>query len=240
MPSLLEHRQHIQCGVLILFAMQLAACGVFKPSPKSNLTDGFYKQKTSAGKQRVYVDIMDNDIQLSALDQQQKPITVPAVFPLADSGASARGSLRVSKPSLDIDFLTIPLKYRPANAGVPAQLNANLNGAAFLGYRTDQYTIRYAASPFSRQERHVDHFGYSVGIFSGIGNTFMSPTNTMDRIQQEYDGVVWNKGVAAMFAINNFTIGLAIGVDHLLDKNKAVWIYQGKVWYGLSFGLNLN
>ncbi len=227
-------------ALLFLLALQLASCGVFKPSPKSSLTDGYYKQKTSNGRQQVYVDVMEEDIQLSPLDQLQKPTTSPALFPLTDSGTLARGPLRIHKPSLDIDFLTIPLKFRPARADVPAQLNANLNGAAFLGYRTDRYTIRYHSSPLGRQERHVDHFGYSIGIFSGFGNTFMSPTNTMNRIQQEYDGVVWNKGVAAMFAINNFTIGLAVGVDHLLDKNKAVWIYQGKAWFGLSFGLNLN
>lgn len=233
-------RQFARYSLLLLFAVQLGACGVFKPSPKSSLTDGYYIQKTSAGRQRVYVDVMENDIQLSALDQQQKLTTSPALFPLTDTGSIARSSFRVNKPSLDLDFLTIPLKYRPALADVFAQLNANLNGAAFLGYRTDRYTIRYSASPFNRQDRHVDHFGYSIGIFSGVGNTFMSPTNTMNRIQQEYDGVVWNKGVATMFAINNFTIGLAVGVDHLMDKNKAVWIYQGKLWYGLSFGLNLN
>ncbi|WP_165940196.1 MULTISPECIES: hypothetical protein [Dyadobacter] len=56
----------------------------------------------------------------------------------------------------------------------------------------------------------------------------------------EYDGLVWGKGIAGIIGINNFTIGLAIGFDNLLDKNKQVWIYQGKPWLGLAFGLNLN
>ena len=215
-------------------------CGVFKPSPKLTLTDGYYNRKSETGKQKVYIDLQEDSISLSELKAgsvvPSATLNLPTIIPLLETPAS----IRLSKPSLDIDFLTIPLKYRPANGDVPAQLNANLNGAGYIGYRKDNYTIRYVKSPMRVAERHLDHLGYSFGFFSGIGNTFMSPTNTRNILQQEYDGVVWNKGLAAMFAINNFTMGLAVGVDHLLDNNKSIWIYQGKIWFGLSFGLNLN
>jgi hypothetical protein len=68
----------------------------------------------------------------------------------------------------------------------------------------------------------------------------MNPWVTENQITQEYDGVVWSKGIAGIIGIDNFTIGLALGWDHLLDKNKNYWIYQGKPWLGLAFGLNLN
>lgn len=68
----------------------------------------------------------------------------------------------------------------------------------------------------------------------------MTPTNTFNKISQEYDGVVWNKGLAGILAINNFTVGLSLGIDNLLDKNKKVWIYESKPWVGIAFGLNLN
>jgi hypothetical protein len=48
------------------------------------------------------------------------------------------------------------------------------------------------------------------------------------------------KGIAGIIGINNFTLGLAVGFDNLLDKNKKVWVYQGKPWLGLAFGLNSN
>ena len=68
----------------------------------------------------------------------------------------------------------------------------------------------------------------------------MNPWVTNNQIVTEYDGVVWSKGVAGIIAINNFTIGLAIGFDDLLDNNKKYWIYQAKPWVGFAFGLNLN
>ena len=215
-------------------------CGVFKPSPKLTLTDGYYIRKDGGVRQKVFIDLQDDSITISQTSGKLTEPTSSLSFPKNVPAFEVPRPVRLSKPSLDIDFLTIPLKYRPANGDVPAQLNANLNGAGYIGYREDSYRIGYTKSPARVAERHVDHLGYSFGFFTGIGNTFMSPTNTRNLLQQEYDGVVWNKGLAAMFAINNFTVGLAVGVDHLLDRNKSIWIYQGRIWYGLSFGLNLN
>ncbi len=86
----------------------------------------------------------------------------------------------------------------------------------------------------------TDHFGYSVGLFSGFGNTLVSPTNTQNILDSEYDGIVWSKGIAAIVGVNNFTVGLTFGFDNLLDKNKKFWLYENKPWIGLGFGLNLN
>ncbi|WP_294671259.1 hypothetical protein [uncultured Fluviicola sp.] len=47
-------------------------------------------------------------------------------------------------------------------------------------------------------------------------------------MQQEYDGIVWSKGLAGIFAINRFTVRLAFGFDNLPDKNKSTWIYESK------------
>ncbi len=68
----------------------------------------------------------------------------------------------------------------------------------------------------------------------------MSPHVTIERISQEYDGLIWSKGLAAIVGLNNVTAGVVLGWDHLLDRNRSLWIYQGKPWIGLAFGLNLN
>jgi hypothetical protein len=100
--------------------------------------------------------------------------------------------------------------------------------------------VNYIANPLSKSDRIVNHFGFSLGAFAGLGNTFMSPTNTNNLLQKEYDGILWSRGLAGFLAINNFTVGLALGFDRLLDKNHTIWIYQNKPWLGLAFGLNLN
>ncbi len=109
-----------------------------------------------------------------------------------------------------------------------------------MGYRTDTYVLHYKDSPLGISKRNITHFGFSFGGYMGMGGTAMNPWVTNDQIALEYDGVVWTKGLAGIIALNNFTTGLALGWDHLLDKNKKYWIYQGKPWIGFVFGLNLN
>ncbi len=144
------------------------------------------------------------------------------------------------KNSTDLDFLTIPFKYRPKQKDFPNQFTTNLNGAVYLGRRTDFYKITYHKNPFSLYERKISHYAFSYGIFTGLGGSNINPSLTNENINKEYDGLVWSKGIAGIIGINNFTVGLAIGIDDLMDENNKYWIYQQKIWYGLTFGLNLN
>jgi len=72
-----------------------------------------------------------------------------------------------------------------------------------------------------------------------LGNTAIN-ASTAPNQALEYDGVVFQKGIAGLFAINKLTVGLSIGNDRLLDKNQYDWEYHHKIWYGLMLGLNLN
>jgi hypothetical protein len=43
-----------------------------------------------------------------------------------------------------------------------------------------------------------------------------------------------------MLGVNNLTVGLGVGWDALTDRDKDIWTYQNKPWFGLTVGLNLN
>jgi hypothetical protein len=133
------------------------------------------------------------------------------------------------------------LKYRPAVSGFPNQLNTGIfNGAFFLGYRNDIYELKYIENPLHAFKRNIRHYGFSIGVFAGLGTTPMNEFVTLSNIAIEYDGFVNVEGVAAFLSVRKLTFGLNAGVDHLMDPNRKVWIYQGKPWVGLSVGLHLN
>lgn len=229
--------------LIIQVLISLTGCSIFQKTAKQELTDGYYTRKIENKKMKVYVDVADENIHIYPTIKKENAIIADTtqdykIYLPVQKALNEKVSL--SKASFDIDFLTIPLKLRFPQGFVPPQLNANINGAVFVGYRTDNYTLRYQKNPLLISERRITHFGYSAGLFSGIGNTFMSPTNTNDILLQEYDAITWSKGVACILAINNFTLGLSLGFDNLLDKNRKIWIYEGKPWIGLAFGLNLN
>lgn len=217
---------------------------MLQKTAKREFNDGFYTQKIDGKKQKSYIDIEGETVHIHPVTLKNRErivdsLTTGSFFP-KEMNADFKQSASFNKGSFDIDFFTIPLKLRPTQNEVPAQLNTNLNGAVYLGYRNDIYMIKYAANPLGKADRNINHFGFSLGAFTGIGSTFMSPTNTNNRMQQEYDGIVWSKGIAGIIAVNNFTIGIALGFDNLLDKNHRIWIYESKPWLGLAFGLNLN
>jgi hypothetical protein len=222
----------------------MTGCSVIRPTPKTALVDGLYTQKKDGHLRKVYVDIEDDVLRVHRTQLMGGQLKIDSLstgdfYPeRIKEGASEKSFL--SKQSFDVDFLTMPLKYRFARLDVPAQLNTNLNGAVYFGYRIDKYVVSYKPDFLRRSLRNITHYGFSFGVFNGLGSTAMTPTNTFNKISQEYDGVVWNKGLAGIFALNNFTLGISLGIDNLLDKNKKVWIYESKPWVGIAFGLNLN
>lgn len=227
---------------IVVSASILHGCSAFQQAAKNDFTDGFYLHKSDSRDVFVRHDSGTTFVydakkigKVKTVDTLQAKLVLPDNVKAND----ARRFLFV-KRSPDIDFLTIPFKFRGGRGDVPPQLNTNLNGAVYLGARTDRYSIFYRKDPLGIAQRQISHTGFSFGVFAGFGNTFMSPTNTQNVLQQEYDGVVLTKGLAAIVAVERLTVGLSLGYDHLLDRNHDIWIYQKKPWLGLALGLNLN
>jgi hypothetical protein len=230
----------------LVFVVFISSCSVFKDKPKYEITEGRHVLKAERATYRnVYVVEEEGALKLYPLKKKGDQYIVdtleqqPLLFNAMGSGYNGK-PLTLRKGSLDIDFLTIPFKYRFPEKGFPRQLNASLNGGVYVGYRTDVYHLSYVPNLLGRRERKESHFGFSFGGYSGIGGTAMNPFVTNNSVNIEYDGVVWTNGLVTIMGINRFTVGLALGLDQLLDKNRKYWIYQKQPWLGLVVGLNLN
>ena len=221
--------------------ISLIGCASLKESAKYGLNNGKYTLKTEKEpNKKIYLDNEDDTLIIYALDSNKTPTkNIYRLLPTLESLPSPP-KMNIKKKTFDVDLLTIPFKYRPSTSTVPNQLNTNFNGAVFIGYRSDLYKINYRKSPLNQFKRTIRHFGYSIGIINGIGTTAMTPTTTTYNIDIEYDGIVYFNGIGIILAIDNLTLGVSLGYDKLLDKNKTFWVYQNKPWLGLVLGLNLN
>lgn len=228
------------CKISIISVLFFSsACSIVQNNNKENFTEGYYFLKEKR-KQHVFVNMQQDTVQIHYLSSEKKLISeqTPKIYPIY-----AREKLPISKlyvSSFDVDFLTLILKFRPATSGMEAQINTNINGVVYLGRRVDAYTIKYTANPLKEYNRTVSHYGFSLGGFIGLGSSTIGQHTTNNQLSYEYDGVILNKGIAAIIAVDNFTIGFSLGFDNLLDKNKNVWIYQNKPNVGLAVGMNLN
>lgn len=135
--------------------------------------------------------------------------------------------------------MTVPFKYRPGNSSLPRQLTTDFNGNAFIGYRLDRFRVRISETPVGLKKRFY-HRGITFGAFGGIGSTSINPATTKNQTADEYNAFILTRGLAVMLGVNNLTVGLGVGVDYITDRDKTIWIYQNKPWYGLTVGLNLN
>src|ERR1039458_1503909 len=159
----------IICIIAVLASM--SGCVMIKQSAKYNFNDGIYQIRRFST-DKVYVLHIDDDT-----------ISVFPVLQFKDSTAILTKK-RVNytcnqrrfkdnkvnhdfyRPSLDIDLMTIPLKYRFPAEKLPNTLTSNFSGAVFAGYRIDAYKLNYKRTPLNTYKQTVKHLGYSTGIFA--------------------------------------------------------------------------
>ncbi|TKK71980.1 hypothetical protein FC093_02925 [Ilyomonas limi] len=231
-------------AVLIFQSLLFTGCALYRTSPKYEFKDEFYTVKQRQKRYPIYVHNIGDTVKLYSISKSNTIYKIDtshykaAILPITTNKKIE--SHEFMRNSFDVDFLTIIGKYRPATKGFPNQFNTNLNGAAYAGYRKDIYQINYHQNRMGFYNRHITHYGISLGGFAGAGGTAITEWTTNPLLNKEYDGVVFTKGIGAIIGIDKLNFGLAIGWDNLLDKYKARWIYQHKVWYGITLGLNLN
>lgn len=233
-----------QFSLYILFISTITiGCSAIKETSKHQMETGIYKIRNRQNK-HYYAVIEDESVALHPVSKTKAgwiaDTSVALAIKLDAANSTNRQSITFVNRSFDLDVITILFKYRPYNSGFPNQLNTNFNAAGYIGHRTDLYILTYDKNPLNSYQRRMSHFGYSLGFFGGLGSTQMNPFVSNNNVQSEYDGVVFTKGIAGMIGIGDLTFGVAIGLDHLLDKNNKVWIYQSKTWTGFTVGLNLN
>jgi len=230
----------LYAGIIVLLA---TGCTPVEKIAFHDLSSGYYKLKTPENQpSKVYVNVYDDSIYVYKTIDEGKQISVDTSAHRGVSISSIRkgdpfyGSCFV-KNSADIDLTTVLLKYRPARGGVPNQLNANLNAAIYVGFRKDYYKMVTKDSPLHEKNTFCSHAGFDFGLFAGFGITQINPTVTNDNVSQEYDGIIFQKGIGLFFTLERMSVGIVLGFDNLMDGNKSVWLYNQKPYLGLSLGI---
>jgi len=194
--------------------------------PKYQLKDDYYNFHQPGKKPtKVFVRVNEDTVKITGLD---------------DSLIVAKEQDEYFvKRSFDLDAMTVLFKYRPSAYNLPRQLNTSFNGNVYLGYRIDRFWLDYKKNP-GGVTKELKHKALTLGAFGGLGTAAINPSTTNYRTTDEYDGLVLTRGFAIMVGLNSLTVGLGVGWDNLTDRDKDIWIYQNRPWYGLTLGLNIN
>lgn len=220
-----------------------SACNVLKPTSYNELDGELYSMKRDSTVEKIFLLVEDDVFKIHPIKEKETSTIYDSVekriYPRIVKEEIAPDLLEFYNNGLNVEIITLPIKIRPPIQDVPAQLNCDFNGAVFVGYRFSKYTLSYSPIADGLYTRRISDYKFSCGCFIGIGSTMMSPTTTSHASDNEYDGVILQKGVAGNFEINNLTFGIALGFDNLLSKNRQIWIYENKPYLALSLGFNI-
>jgi hypothetical protein len=234
-------------SILLVFGLVLllsAGCVSLEKLTRHDFDSGFYKLKVQgAASSRVYVEVAEDSIIVYPVISNGKN-----EFPNTATSMSARVS-RIKKDnyfyrssftnnSVDIDLTSIIFKSRHSRDDVPNQFSADLDVAVYAGFRKDFYNIVSPVHPFHEEKSFIRQIGFDLGVFAGIGSSPVNPTVTNNKVTQEYDAMIFQKGFAGFISINKISVGLAVGFDNLLDKSKSSWIYNQKPYLGLIISVS--
>jgi hypothetical protein len=230
--------------LLLLIMLFLYSCVPVEKIARHDFDSGFYKLQTQEGEvTRVYTKVINDSVVVYPLTSEGKKES-PDIYSFRGirinnikSGNYFYRSRFINK-SIDVDLTTVILKYRLPQGGVPNQLSSNINAAIYLGFRKDFYKVMTHVSPLGEETSFIRQIGFDAGIFAGIGISPINPTVTRNAIMQEYDGLVFQKGVAGFITFDKISVGISLGFDNLLDKNKTSWIYNQKPYVGLLIGIS--
>jgi len=235
--------KYINFFILIPALMLATGCGSVDKIARHDFYSGYYKLKTEdTPATRIYVEEFKDSLNIYNVvydGRKKSPDTTtrkPVVISKVNSGDYLYNST-FRRNSFDIDLTTAILKYRPPQKDVPRQLNANLNAALYAGLRKDYFKVVTKTNPLKQTSSSLNHFGFDAGFFAGFGITPVNYTVTNGHTELEYDGIVFEKGIAVYFGIEFLTFGVSLGFDNLLDDNHKYWIYNQKPWVGLMLGI---
>lgn len=221
--------------VIFLLGLGLISCATVTKLSDSQLVSGYYNYNAPDAASRkfskVYLEVLEDSTATISVDSvgQQKTELIEGFL---------HGQI-YRKPSFDLDVMVVLFKYRTSKESLPSQLTTDFNGNLFFGYRIDQFKMDFGKTPLGGVRR-VRQRALSFGGFVGLGTSFISPWTTNNKTTDEYNGFVISHGLSGLMGIGKLTVGLGVGWDNLLDRDKDIWIYQNTAWYGLTLSLNLN
>ena len=216
------------------------SCNVLEKSSRHEFESGYYKLDSGpSSKQDVYVDISENEVGVypkTGATLGDKMMTIK----ISNSDSLCHYPVKFSKNSLDIDITSNLLKFRPSVYGLPAQMTFDFNAAIYAGWRHDHYRIRSKQDPLGLCHYEIINRGYDFGLFAGPGTTLIGPFSTRDAVVNEYNGVTLQYGLAGFIESDIASFGISTGFDYLFNKDRSLWIYHRKPWFGFVVGIALN
>jgi hypothetical protein len=135
--------------------------------------------------------------------------------------------------------MTIPLKFRRGvgNDTInPPTLETGFNVNLAPSYR-------FNWSRFDPSKKFLGNtltnYSITIGGLLGIGSTDLkTKTNAIGLLSDRKSGMITYGGMI-LFGLNSIGFGYSIGYDNVLGVGKKNWVYQNRLWQGITISIDL-
>lgn len=86
---------------------------------------------------------------------------------------------------------------------------------------------------------HYNPYYLNVLINVGISSVTMDSYNTLGKITNSTDIAALTFAYGVVLDFSKIQLGIFAGTDHVSDRNRNDWIYQGKLWWSVGFGYSI-
>jgi hypothetical protein len=231
----------VRIFMLMLSAVLLCStsCSTIEQASTHGLANGKYTLKSAKTVKRVYLDV--NDERVDAYELRDDGILGGAVILSDDTGRRTFPlPFVLKKQGLDLDVTTILFKYRPPVKGQGHQFTNDMNLAMYAGWRFDRFAFSEQVNLLQKSTPKVRHFAYDVGFILGAGTTPIDAFTTQNKVETDYNALLFQSGVAGFVETTYASFGLGIGWDFLTGSDRKSWIYEQKPYLGIIVGIALN
>ncbi len=138
-----------------------------------------------------------------------------------------------------LSSMTIPLKYR---SGVG---NDTINPPTLeTGFNVNfAPSIRWIRTSFDPTKKFLGstsvNYSLSVGGLFGIGGTDLNINTNAVGLLSNRKSTILTYGGIVLFGLNSIGIGYAFGFDNVLGKGKEYWVYQNRLWHGVTVSVDI-
>lgn len=165
-------------------------------------------------------------------------------FPGGGYESTALKNLVYDDGKIFIQGLSIPIKIRPALDvdktryldTFSRQVETGINLGLSAGYK---FSRNWFSSNKNYAGQNTNRVSFAPAVFLTLGAADLKKVTTNYKINVERKAPVFTYGGAVVIGFNNINIGYGFGFDHIMDDLKKDWVYQGKLWHGILFGIDV-
>ena len=135
--------------------------------------------------------------------------------------------------------MTIPLKYR---SGVgndtlnPPTLETGFNVNFAPSYRLN-WSIYDPLKKFLGN--NLTNYSITFGGLLGVGGTDLKTKTNAPGLLSDRKSTIITYGGMVLIGLNSIGIGYAFGFDNVLGTGSENWVYQNKMWHGITVSIDL-